>query len=774
MDHVNLIAALRRQLWANGFRPVAVYNADHPCNSPGKQPSGGAWQIGAQQTPPKAVTTPVAANATNTGIWCGGLQPVDIDIPDAALADEIEQLARDHLGVAPVRWRSGTGKRLMLYRASEGSPKKRAIVSRSIFGDDGKSIKVEVLGHGQHFTAYGSHPDGMDYEWRGPAPDAADLASLTPVSASDIEEFLATAAAIIGAEPEKEAMTEPKKIAPLSSSINSIGAATAPKEIARGRAIAVKALAEDIAALASTTANRNDATNGLAYRLGRMIAAGWIDRTTVESHLEHACGSNGLWKEDGPNQCRATIRSGIDSGIKAGSPPLADREAPSGIIINLPVASALPAIVETEDDDADAEDAQPIDDALTRVPGILGEVVDFIVASAARPNRRIALGAALTIVGTLIGRRMAGPTGAGTHLYVIATYPTGAGKQHALDAIDRLLTACGLSRHLGPSQFMSMSALVKHAERSPLSVCAQDEFGAVLSKIGHPKASGHEQAISQVLRSLWGANFSTVRTPAYATTDSREIKCPSLSLFGPTTASDLYEALKGRDVVNGFLNRFIVIDGGSRVAAVDPSASLRDIPPTLIAKLQSLYMLGSKAGNLSGLCKNTAPDPGPLTIPWASADAKDAYMTFVKDCEQRMDSDPDAEPFFARVAEIALRCATIRACGRSSVPVLALDDFQWGAELAWQSADRLKSDAERYMTDPLGAAEFERAVMRKISQAPHGEITLRKLHRAMQRHFRNANDLKQALDSLNRSGIVRMENRISSGPNGMTTVIRRT
>lgn len=543
---------------------------------------------------------------------------------------------------------------------------------------------------------------------------------------------------------------------------------------ARGRAVADKALMENIADLAATRANRNDAVNGTAYRMGRMIAAGWIDRATVESHLEQACAGNGLWKDDGPRQCRATIKSGIDKGISAGAPPLADRDAAPNIAINLTTPEMLPAeaaVIEDDHHDEEPNHAQPIDDELTRIPGVLGDVVDWITATSRRPNRRIALGAALTICGTLIGRRMASPTGAGTHLYVIVTYPTGAGKQHNLDAIDRLFTACGLSRHLGPSQFMSMSALVKHAERSPLSICAQDEFGAVLAKISHPKASGHEQAISQVLRSLWGANFSTIRTPAYATTDSREVKCPSLSLFGPTTASDLYEALKGRDVVNGFLNRFLVIDGGDRVAEIDPVMALRDVPAILIDKLQFLYRMGEKPGNMTGLCKNTAPDPSPINIPWGSQDAHDAYRAFARECEHRMDSDPDAEPFFARVAEIALRCATIRACGRSSVPLLGLDDMQWGTALAWQSAERLKADADRYMTDPLGAAEFERAVMRKVSQSPRGEITLRKLHMDMRRHFRNANDLKQALDGLTRSGIIRMESYAVSG--GIRWVVKR-
>ena len=45
------------------------------------------------------------------------------------------------------------------------------------------------------------------------------------------------------------------------------------------------------------------------------------------------------------------------------------------------------------------------------VPGVVGEIIEWIVATARRPNRVLALAAAIPLVGTLIGRRVAGPTG---------------------------------------------------------------------------------------------------------------------------------------------------------------------------------------------------------------------------------------------------------------------------------------------------------------------------------------------------------------------------
>ena len=430
------------------------------------------------------------------------------------------------------------------------------------------------------------------------------------------------------------------------------------------------------------------------------------------------------------------------------------------------IAAPGEAIEDYDDAPEEEGEAHPIDEALTHVDGVLGEVIDFIVATSRRPNRRLALSAALPLCATLLGRRMATPTGAGLQLYVITTYPTGGGKQHQLDAIDRLMRAAELQRHVGPSQFMSMSALVKHVANSPLTICAQDEFGALLKRLSHPRASTHEQGISMVLRSLWGSNFATVRTPAYASTSSVEIAAPCLSLYGPTTPEELYEALRGRDVVNGFLNRFLVIDGGDRVAEVEPRRKLRDVPDSLRDGMMRLYRAGTTGrGNLSGyVCKNTAPDPEGLHAMWQDQRAEDIYRDLSSTAQRRIDSDTEAGQFMARVAEIAVRCATIRACGRDpDIPTVIGSDMDWAAALVWQSTERLISDAGRFMVDPLGAAEFERKLLAKVHSAGPRGVRMRELHRAMSRYQRFANDLRNTLDALSRSGMIAVEERKVAG-----------
>lgn len=68
-------------------------------------------------------------------------------------------------------------------------------------------------------------------------------------------------------------------------------------------------------------------------------------------------------------------------------------------------------------------------DRLTYVPGLVGDITEWIVETSMLPNRMMALGSALAVVGTLIGRRVLGPTASMTYLYIVFLAPTGEGKQ---------------------------------------------------------------------------------------------------------------------------------------------------------------------------------------------------------------------------------------------------------------------------------------------------------------------------------------------------------
>ena len=62
-----------------------------------------------------------------------------------------------------------------------------------------------------------------------------------------------------------------------------------------------------------------------------MIARGWIDRVEVEDKLLVAAITCGLVNDDGERAARATLKSGLDSGIHKPHPDLEEREQKSNV-----------------------------------------------------------------------------------------------------------------------------------------------------------------------------------------------------------------------------------------------------------------------------------------------------------------------------------------------------------------------------------------------------------------------------------------------------------
>jgi Protein of unknown function (DUF3987)/Bifunctional DNA primase/polymerase, N-terminal len=99
----------------------------------------------------------------------------------------------------------------------------------------------------------------------------------------------------------------------------------------RGKAYAAAALNGAVAELsAAPTGKRNEMLNAVAFRLGRMIARGWVDEKTVADALLGACDANKYLREHGHRATIKTIESGIEAGKKEPHPDLPDREPSSG------------------------------------------------------------------------------------------------------------------------------------------------------------------------------------------------------------------------------------------------------------------------------------------------------------------------------------------------------------------------------------------------------------------------------------------------------------
>ncbi len=331
---------------------------------------------------------------------------------------------------------------------------------------------------------------------------------------------------------------------------------------------------------------------------------------------------------------------------------------------------------------------------LLDVPGLVGDITRWITRTGRKPQPVLALGAALAIVGTAAGRKFAGPTRSATHLYVLALAPTGAGKNHPLDQIMRTMTVT-MPRELGPSAFMSYSAVVKRLDRHPVVLCAMDEFGSFLAKINNRKnSSGHEQAISGVLRTAWGCSFSSMTTPEYASDPSRVIHSPALTIYGASTHEEFYRSLQGADIHNGFLNRFLILSTRIRPDEQEPDLDPYNLPDEIKAGIDQIFYAGNPLATATA--HNTCADAPQIMIPWKSPSAQEVYRALCREVQGREAEDS----FLARTSEMAIRLATIAALGESSEsPAVSEANMRWGAALAMWSANRMIAETGQFMSE---------------------------------------------------------------------------
>jgi putative DNA primase/helicase len=179
-------------LEANDFQPIPISRPHKRDVNLGKKPPGSLdeWPKPA----PVASRLPRYAGC-GTGILTETTPAVDIDVRHAELADAIERMVIAEIGDGPVRYGQAP-KRLRPCRTDQPFPK---IATRNyrLLGDEpgAKAHKLEILGDGQQFVAFGDHPDtGLPYSW--------PFDSLIDLERDDLPELTAEAAASLVAKAE--------------------------------------------------------------------------------------------------------------------------------------------------------------------------------------------------------------------------------------------------------------------------------------------------------------------------------------------------------------------------------------------------------------------------------------------------------------------------------------------------------------------------------------------------------------------------------------------
>jgi hypothetical protein len=183
----------------NDWAVIPIRAHDAPGRGRGKAPIIHGWQRFAEYDSklPTALDlaawTRAADRAPGTGIPCGNVIGIDIDVLDSALCVEIEGIAFVEFGFTPLVRQGRRPKLLLVYRAAE------PIRSAAYKALDGTGDGLDILAVGKQFVAYGLHPTTCKpYAWlRGDEPRTTSPDAAPAISAAQVDRFLERVRAIL-------------------------------------------------------------------------------------------------------------------------------------------------------------------------------------------------------------------------------------------------------------------------------------------------------------------------------------------------------------------------------------------------------------------------------------------------------------------------------------------------------------------------------------------------------------------------------------------------
>jgi hypothetical protein len=180
---------------------------------------------------------------------------------------------------------------------------------------------------------------------------------------------------------------------------------------------------------------------------------------------------------------------------------------------------------------------------LTHVPGLVGEITDLIAADARCPCREVALGAAVTVVGTLTSRHTVGLAGNPTHLNVVIVGPATSG--WLCDAVAKLIEAAGARVHRGDIESrIALDKLLTSAP-PPAAIVVDDIIGFLTEAV-------RDRHLADTLCALWDSTSAL----------------PPCSLFGTARDSQFWPLLQDAGAAGDALfSRFLVFESNGGAVA---------------------------------------------------------------------------------------------------------------------------------------------------------------------------------------------------------------
>lgn len=410
-----------------------------------------------------------------------------------------------------------------------------------------------------------------------------------------------------------------------------------------------------------------------------------------------------LWGKFGiPHEQERAPSDKVIAGLVAKS-----RQVPAAANDNQPTepARALPALPSMHADPFNPDAAG----------GLLRDISRWITDTAIIPVPELSLCSAIALIGGMFGDRALGPTRSGLNMFLTTVMGVASGKGHAPKSIIQLATTAGKPGAVTNGDPTSYAAIERMLRRNSSTVVIMDEFGVTLQDVNNKRANSASASIRKFLLSIYDQADSYFHGRQYASDETKKddspIKGPALTVLGMTTPTTLYAGLSEDSLNDGFLSRFVFIEGhGPEIISPPRLDREARLPGHLKRDLEDALKSFPKASNPIGINK--------VTVQFDGGEDGEAYKLWADVFRWQNDrvwSDREHH-VNGRAAENTVRLASIRAVSRNPAdPLVTTEDVAWGWAIAHRSISIVTEGVDRHM-----AGSTTEALRKAITRALEG------------------------------------------------------
>jgi hypothetical protein len=393
-------------------------------------------------------------------------------------------------------------------------------------------------------------------------------------------------------------------------------------------------------------------------------------------------------------------------------------------------------------------DPGPMPFEMLRMPGFVGEVMDYCLETAPYPNPVMAFAGAVSLLAFLAGRKVRDAGDNRTNVYLLGLAHSAAGKDWPRKVNTRIAHEVGLAHGLG-ERFASGEGIQDALFQTPGMLFQTDEIDGMLQAINKAKDARHEAVMSTLLTMYSSANSIFPMRRKAGKEAPGVINQPNLVIFGTAIPNHYYEALSERMLTNGFFARMIILEAGPRGAGQEPV--IRDLPPRVLAAAKWWADYRPGRGNL----EDWHPVP---TVVEHSGEAKRLLIETRERAEAEYTvaearGDAVGTTVWGRVSEHVRKLALLHAVSENHMaPRIGLAAVEWASAFVMHQTRRMLFMAAGHVAENPFHAECLK-VVEKLRNAPGKELPHSVLLKRMKM---DAKSFAELVDTLAQQGDIVM------------------